>query len=331
MTWTFICFQPRMLLLLPTTFLLMLFTYMQERKNPVPSLIGVTQIAAPVGTARVSSAGGDHSTSTAPESEGAPVVPPREAESTIDYYMNIQAIQNLMGLIADGFDAVTPYLTITEDKSPTAFPLSATHVVVLLIPPTLLLPLTPTWAIPYILLPVGIAPPLLFHPNLIALIESLPRSKTALALRAKAEEYALTDNLSDELGSKQISRVQVWENERLDPAVAIKSPPTLPPGSWSARFLRPNERAPWVKIDSVWAEEDTPDGPMVLALKDGWTFVPGEDWRVDVCGLWSETGTDADGWAYSDDSWSHPSPSAAAQDGKRPVTRRRRWWRRVFT
>lgn len=39
------------------------------------------------------------STSTGPDGQEIPVVPPKEVESGVDYYMNIQAIQNLMGLM----------------------------------------------------------------------------------------------------------------------------------------------------------------------------------------------------------------------------------------
>ena len=31
---------------------------------------------------------------------------------------------------------------------------------------------------------------------------------------------------------------------------------------------------------------------MVLALKDDWKFIPSEGWKVDVCGTWSDVGTD---------------------------------------
>ena len=34
---------------------------------------------------------------TGPDGESIPVVPPKEAESGVDYYMNLQAIQNLLG------------------------------------------------------------------------------------------------------------------------------------------------------------------------------------------------------------------------------------------
>lgn len=303
LTWTFICFQPRVLLFLPSGVLLVLYTWLQERKNPLPSLFGVTLTPTSAGSTRVGSENdaNAYSASTAPDIEGQPVVAPKEAESSVDYYMNIQAIQNLMGLIADLFDAVTPYLARLGGKepSPTSFPLSPTTVVLALIPPTLLLPLTPGWAIKYLMLPMGIIPPLAFHPNFIAAVEALPRSRKALEARALLEDAILTDGLSDDLGRRPLARVEVWENERMDPSIASKaSAVSPPPGSWSVRFLRAGERAPWVKVrsgDSAWAVEEVGDeGPnMVLGLKDHWEFVPGEDWRVDVCGLWSDVGTDA--------------------------------------
>ncbi|GMK59165.1 hypothetical protein CspeluHIS016_0701800 [Cutaneotrichosporon spelunceum] len=336
LTWTFICFQPRVLLFLPTALLLVLYTWMQERKNPVPSLFGVSFTPTPVGSVRVGSDDDPSSSglSIASDGDGTPVGPPKEAEPSVDYLMNMRAIQNLMGLIADMFDVVTPYLSLLGGKntSPTAFPLRPTAVVLALIPPTVLMPLTPLWAIKYLLLPVGIVPPLLFHPNFMAAIEAAPRSKQVLQALAFAEEAAMTDALSDDLGRRPISRVEVWENERLDPTAVSKTP--LPPGTWSVRFLRAGERAAWVKVrqaDSAWAAEDVGDeGPtMALSLREHWNFVPGEDWRVDVWGLWSDVGTDGDGWAYSDDGWQKPSPRPQ-DDGVRRVTRRRRWWRRVY-
>lgn len=180
----------------------------------------------------------------------------------------------------------------------------------LLLPPALLLPLLPDYLIPYLLLPLGIAPPLFFHPNLTPFIHSLPRSLVILTARAFLEDLALTDALPDDVGRSEIGKVEVWENERLDPSLNSKSQTA---GTWSSRFLRAGERAPWVKItnptkgESLWrTAEQTSIGEgekMILALEDGWGFIPGEDWRVDVCGFWSEVGVDEEGWAYSDDSW----------------------------
>ncbi|TXT15543.1 hypothetical protein VHUM_00046 [Vanrija humicola] len=364
--WAFICFFPRILLLLPSAIVLVIYLTVQEKKEPLPSLFGVLIPSAPdPGTERV---GGDdasasYTASTVEGKEGAPQAPPGDATSTTDILMNMQAIQNLMGVIADVFEAATPWLNYIagKDTSPTSFPISPTLIILLLLPPTLVLPLTPGWAIPWLLLPAGWAGPLLFHPNLTQLIENLPRSRAALEARAELEDRVLTDALPDELGRRPIARVEVWENERLDPVVSAK--PTaaaqLPAGAYSSRFLRPGERGGWVKVrtasgtyshEHIWEdEEDRPDhgDRMALALKDRWAFVPGEDWRVDVCGLWSDVGTDPDGWVYTDDSWSNTAtvskvdnpvgtpgggasaPATGAAATRRP-TRRRRWWRRVY-
>ena len=187
-------------------------------------------------------------------------------------------------------------------SSPTAFPLTTTHLIIILLPPTLFLPLLPNAFMPYLLLPLGYIPPLLFHPNFTPFFLSLPRNPVYLRVRAYLERLSLTDTLSDEIGRQPIAQVEVWENERLDPALAAKPPSgPLPAGSWSSRHLRAGERAPWVKVrardDALWldeAKEDkTKDGEkMALALRDGWDFVPGEEWRVDVCGLWETSGTD---------------------------------------
>jgi hypothetical protein len=46
--------------------------------------------------------GGSGFTASQVDKEGGgtvPVVPPKEADSGVDYYLNIQAIQNLMGIV----------------------------------------------------------------------------------------------------------------------------------------------------------------------------------------------------------------------------------------
>jgi len=43
------------------------------------------------------------STSTGPDGHEIPVVPPKEVESGVDYYMNLQAIQNIMGVMYGSF------------------------------------------------------------------------------------------------------------------------------------------------------------------------------------------------------------------------------------
>lgn len=213
---------------------------------------------------------------------------------------------------SDIYDYVAPRLAqfATPTSSPTRFPITTTHLILLLLPPTLFLPLLPSFMLPYLILPFGWTPPLLFHPNLNPWILSLPRHPVVLKYCALVERFLLTDSLSDDIGTKQIDTVEVWENERLDPALAAKQPTgTVAPGAWSSRHLRAGERAPWVKVvregakwkDEVKGDEKKEgDGRMVLALQDGWEYIPGEEWRVDSYGLWSENGADEGKWiSYS--------------------------------
>ncbi|KIR57648.1 hypothetical protein I314_06543 [Cryptococcus bacillisporus CA1873] len=391
LTWAFICFQPRALLLLPSLSLIVLLLHIHERTHPVPSLIGIIS-PPPLATARVhppsstdQSSPDKPYTATATRDESGetvsvPVVPPKEVESGVDYFMNIQAIQNLMGLVSDGYDYLAPILSNLQSpntSSPTSFPLTHTHIILLLLLPTLFLPLTPSWLIPYVILPLGLLPPLAFHPNLTPWLLSLPRHPSIRKTRSVLEKWVLTDKLPDKYSGSKISQVYVWENERLDPKLASSSASStgpVPPTSWSARFLRQGDRRAWIKIADVaegeeclWKSVDDTDLPngddeseveaKVLALKDGWEWLP-EDWKVDVNGLWSENGVDAEGWLYTDDSWQNPSPTpytepdtpansssipgqsaqsvqtAKEKDmpglGLRRVTRRRRWWKRVY-
>ncbi|WVQ74087.1 hypothetical protein IAR50_003672 [Cryptococcus sp. DSM 104548] len=382
LTWTFICFQPRVLLLLPSLGLIVLLLHTHERNHPLPSLLGIIS-PPPLATTRVEQTGVSEktkedspdrgaytSTTTKDESGetvGVPVVPSKEAESGVDYYMNIQAIQNLMGLVSDAYDYIAPRFAIiqhpSQSASPTSLPFTHTHLILLLLPPTLLLPLTPPQLLPYLMLPLGVAPPLAFHPNLTPWLLSLPNDKRLRKARDLVEHWLLTDKLPDAFSGKTISQVCVWENERLDPKLPAPGP--IPPTAWSSRFLRQGDRPAWVKSHEpaiaseggcLWKSTETTlavEGDegveaKVLALQPGWDWVPGEDWRVDMFGDWSDSGNDEEGWSYTDDSWQNPSPTPYTEAdtpnpnasptlgkdmpnlGLRRVTRRRRWWKRVY-
>ncbi|WWC67825.1 uncharacterized protein I206_101742 [Kwoniella pini CBS 10737] len=424
MLWIFICFQPRILLLLPSFVLILIFLHVQEKSTPIDSLLGTSIQPSTItdrknafapsspdpsvnpssttnksGETHSNTGQGSFSTSTTKDSEGENVekvvVPPKETESSVDIYMNLQAIQNLMGLVSDGYDYLAPKLSNLQNtnsvNSPTNLPINLTHIILFLLPPTILLPLTPSFIIPYLLLPLGILPPLSFHPNLTSTIYSIPSHSYIKRIKFYLEILMMNDKLSDEIGNKQISNVQVWENQRLDPKLSINNISTssstslnssnnnlnssgigiIPIGSWSLKHLRASDKSPWVKVDlggfksqeNKWKSiEDTPlptsinenekDGgqkaKLILALKEGWDWVPGEDWRIDVRGEWSESGVDEEGWLYTDDSWQNPAPTpfteaetpltdkTAPASGNMPglalrrTTRRRRWWRRVY-
>lgn len=80
---------------------MLLLIHIHERSHPLPTLLGVTISPASI-TPRVTSTPpmgqGPFTSSTGPDGETA-VVPPKEAESGVDYYLNLQAIQNLMGQV----------------------------------------------------------------------------------------------------------------------------------------------------------------------------------------------------------------------------------------
>lgn len=110
-------FNPRLLLLLPSATLILILLHNHERNKPLPSLLGVVAPLPAAGTVRVSSTvsqdGNSSFTASTNEKDGGvtvPVVPPKEAESGVDYYLNIQAIQNLMGLVHVQSTTVGPLL-----------------------------------------------------------------------------------------------------------------------------------------------------------------------------------------------------------------------------
>lgn len=87
---------------MPSLVLIILLLHLSELRTPLPSLLG-TPISTPsastlrsTGT-KIDPDGGPVSVSTGIDGEAIPVAPPKEAESGVDYYMNVQAIQNTMG------------------------------------------------------------------------------------------------------------------------------------------------------------------------------------------------------------------------------------------
>lgn len=290
-----------------------------------------------------------------------PAAPPGSAESGVDYYMNLQGIQNLMGVISDAHDAALPWVSLISPSlpnpspSPTTFPLSATHLLILMLVPSLALPLLPSSALPWILLTLGYLPTIVFHPafdpELIKDVLSRHTAGGIRAWRATLERKLLTDRLDDHLAKSEIREVHVWEHERLDPMWwkqtvarvvegkqdvpdALETPPQ---SVWSGKYLKSTDRQPWVKAlpkdptENLWEDELPADdderregGRVSLRLVNGWSFVPGEEWRVDYAAKWAKGAADesessfgasvltgiadkcspaTDGWCYTDETW----------------------------
>lgn len=248
---------------------------------------------------------------------------------------------------SDSYDAVLPYISIINptvpptSPPPTTFPLSPTHLVMVLLPPAVALPLVPMSVLPYILLPIGLGGPIMFHPAFlptmrrIGAYEGISRRQLRY-WRGVAERWVLTDRLDDRIATSEIREVRVWENQRLDPtwspsAAAAsgskgekdgakkdsKDDLIPPPLAWSAQYLKDYERVGWVRAlpktrqyESLWQEDSVSVGgaggdsgdvegdassdksKAALSLVPGWSFVPGEDWRVDHVAEWDRRGCD---------------------------------------
>jgi hypothetical protein len=189
---------------------------------------------------------------------------------------------------SDVYDAVLPYIALivpsmaSPTPPPTTFPLSSTHLMMLLLPPTMMLPLIPMSVLSYLLLPIGIVPPVIYHPHFLPTLE---RFKAWQGIewrrwryyRGKAERWVLTDRLDDSIARSEIREVRVWENQRLDSAwlearlKVIKAKVTdgsekrsrsgsgskmldldregevAPDSAWSSTHLKSFERAGWVR------------------------------------------------------------------------------------
>jgi hypothetical protein len=258
---------------------------------------------------------------------------------------------------SDIHDAVLPFISLivpsmpNPQPLPTTFPLSPTHIMILCLPPTILLPLVPLRILSFLLLPIGILPPIVYHPAFLPALERARRwegldKRRIRYWRGVAERWVLTDRLDDSIARSEIREVRVWENQRLDPSWIGENEARLkagvdkdkdkrprsgsggkileeehhvrepPDSAWSSVHLKNYERSGWVRAlptskskyqpdESLWQDEPGSDarresgtgqanagGRVALSLIKGWSFVPGEDWRVDWVAEWDRVGGD---------------------------------------
>ncbi|KAJ6520846.1 integral peroxisomal membrane peroxin-domain-containing protein [Mycena capillaripes] len=317
--YAFFCYFPRLLFLLPQLI-----------------LIGIILATHPETT---------HKPPPAPEA-------PAEA-GTVDWQANIQAIQNLMGSVADAETALQPYIPYITNRKPQT-PHILTLLIISLLPMMALVSL-PAFPVRTVCLFLGIAPLLLTHPiirvllpNVFALalshIEASPvitrlRSRifgsgSASSPRSwKSLGVRLIDdaNLTDECWVAERREVELFENERFGGADDAHK-------EWSKANLREGERTGWTRGRDGWSGVGGQGGVsnLTFSLDPGWAFVTTEDWRADLEAQWIPDGrarTTANddsrrrrrspmrvrhGWVYTNDAWSALRPP------------RRRWVRRIW-
>ncbi|KAJ3798752.1 integral peroxisomal membrane peroxin-domain-containing protein [Lentinula aff. detonsa] len=288
--------------------------------------------------------------STAETPLPAPVI-----EDSVDWQANIQAIQNLMGFYADIHIATTPYLNhlslspnnpqISKPRSPYTLPFLT--ILILTLPLSVFFVTSAIFPVRLAYFLCGAGPVLSLNPgfSLPSQVMFDPYSFKLLRKRVKTRLQRFLDdnNLSDEVWNSEMREVELWENERLDPAITPLSPTffgaSVPSnGGWSKSHLKSNDRAAWTRGRDGWSGvavsggdgDGTVSSNLTFSLAPNWEFVPTEDWRADLIGAWVNEGRldeeDEDGWVYTNDVWLVPADHAYSG----AVTRRRRWVRRIW-
>ncbi|KAG7086838.1 hypothetical protein E1B28_002760 [Marasmius oreades] len=264
--YAFICYFPKLVLLLPHLGLIgiMLSTcrYPKPKPPPVPTLFSAAGPPPPETNANTST----------------PPLPPPVAQDNIDWQANVQAIQNLMGFYATTHAMVTPHLShlslapgseTAKPKSPYALPLLTFLVLTLL--PTLFLVTSPYFPFRLVALVAGAGPVILLHPYIYSLIttyiaqrrvttwvftlrlpptirhllplkwktripEFIQLNQTSLRKKFRWTVQRLIDdnNLTDECWNSEIREVELWENERLDRIQALARARSLSTSSSSS-------------------------------------------------------------------------------------------------
>ncbi|KAJ7504205.1 integral peroxisomal membrane peroxin-domain-containing protein [Mycena galericulata] len=286
-----------------------------------------------------------------------PPVPETPVETgSVDWQANIQAIQNLMGLVADTEIALHPYIPYVTHRKP-----QTPHILVLLVLsllPMIALVSLPAFPVRGVCLFLGIVPLLLTHPNVSTVLPSfsafvlshINASPLLAKLRAKLAGGSLAApprswrslgvrviddaNLTDECWVAEKREVELFENERFG---------TEDDGAhqeWSKANLKDGERTGWTRGRDGWSGVGGQGGVssnLTFSLDVGWAFVETEDWRADLEARWAggcdddQGRGDDDGWVYTNDAWTElRPPSASFSPGVGGVTRRRRWVRRIY-
>ncbi|KAF9474279.1 hypothetical protein BDN70DRAFT_815947 [Pholiota conissans] len=367
--YVFLCFYPRLLLLLPHI-----------------ALISIILSTYPYSSS-------PNSTTDQPP----PSIPP--TEGSVPWQANIQGIQNLMGFVADVHDVAQPYVShlwltpYNESTAPVRKIKYAPYILrflVITFLPLLFVINLPHFPIREACLIIGLTPFVLTHPAVQRIIPAIVTilAKYAPLVRPRLQQFkdsAISilhrgankidadkqssktepplpfsmvlqrivddDRLTDECWNSEMREVQLWENERWGGPLPTDSPTMAAATSsssvapaqkgWSKQNLRPGERTGWTRGRDGW-NGGGPGGSgnivegsgavssnLTFSLAPGWAFVESEDWRKDVQCEWSGCGGDPDGWVYTNDNWLGPRPTPYTSGGG-SLTRKRRWIRRVW-
>jgi hypothetical protein len=297
----------------------------------------------------------------------APPIEPRPVkEGELKYFMHMRDIQNMMRLIIDGYDNISPvvkYLNWSDvPRTLRIFQIC----IVALIAAYFVAPLIP-WRLAAFF--GGELVLVAHHPWLKPAMEAVKKQSRDSPSRFKSlqRQHRFKQRLIDMLDEDRLPEfvwqrgwkdVEMFENQRYQPGRRSVSSDL----NWSSRHLRADERRPWTRgIDGYSVDITAPSDFPLRAddvdyqLDEGYEWIEGENWRIDWGGAWSSVGVDDHGYVYTDASWCHPAPYAYGTDESAPkspfywsqdedenqstdmdsdlsalaVTRRRRWLRRA--
>lgn len=255
----------------------------------------------------------------------APPIEPRPVkEGEMKYFLHMRDIQNMMRLIIDGYDHISPVVKyLNWSDVPRTLQIFQGSIVALVLM-YLVAPLIP-WRL------------LIFLSGEFALVHHHPWLQPALnaikkqmgsgrkSHRRAQRQHRLKQRLLDMLDEDSLpeyvwergwKNVEVFENQRFRSSRNGDSNEL----SWGPQNLKQDERQAWTRgSDGFSARDSTPES-IRLEPEEGYEWIDGDDWRIDWGGAWSPVGVDDQGYVYTDQSWSHPAPYAYGLDASVPKT-----------
>ncbi|KAL9936143.1 hypothetical protein V8E36_004985 [Tilletia maclaganii] len=261
-----------------------------------------------------------------------PVLPELPHEGSMQYYENVRDIQNMMGMVSDAYDGIYPIMPYINWSS---YNFTLVLMQVAIVASVALFFLGPYVPLQPVLLIGGEALFMLTHPyfhpaastiaqRVAASEEGKLMARKNRALLRKVQELLDLDRLSDEVWERGWKNVEMFENQRWMPLSSTAAHRVTSAsdgnfgaeGTWSGHNLRQGDRRPWTKGQDGWASaSEVPGGTgwsvdiskVAASPGEGWTWVDGDDWRIDWLAAWSEVGADEEGFVYTDSSWQRPS------------------------
>jgi len=238
-----------------------------------------------------------------------PPFPNLPSEGSAEWFANLQAIQNLLGAVSEGYDFIAPLIPLLTPSPQVVFPLVIATAFSLVIP--LFVP------IKAIFLLIGLSPMVLGHPLVFPVTIFVLQTNSKLFV-TYWRMFRDDDRLSEHHWQRGLREVELWENERWDKEKRV----------WG----KDSERRRWTRGADGWSpvRGEGSVSNLTFVLEPGWTFVESEDWKEDLNGVWAAFRADQNGWVYTNDAWQDSRSQPLDDWYTRGMTRRRRWTRRVY-